>query len=63
MIYMSFQLMLKMKEKISKSDYDEDNKMAEIAYYKNLTRVFEPSDELEDWPTEEMAFFTITTQP
>jgi hypothetical protein len=52
-----------MKETISKSDYDEDNKIAEISYYRNLKRGFEPSDELEDWPTEEMAFFTITTQP
>ena len=51
-----------MKEKISKSDYDEDNKIAEISYYKNLKRGFEPSDELEDWPIEEMAFFAITTQ-
>jgi len=30
-----------MKEKISKSDYDEDNKIAEISYYKNLKRGFE----------------------
>ena len=52
-----------MKEKISKSDYDEDNKIAEISYYKNLTRGFEPSDEFEDWPVEEMAFFAMTTQP
>jgi hypothetical protein len=52
-----------MKETISKSDYDEDNKIAEISYYKNLTRGFEPSDELEDWPAEEMAFFAMTTQP
>jgi hypothetical protein len=51
-----------MKETISKSDYDEDNKIAEISYYKNLKRGFEPSDELEDWLTEEMAFFTITNQ-
>ena len=52
-----------MKEKISKSDNDKDNKIAEISYYKNLKRGFEPSDEFEDWPVEEMAFFTITTQP
>ena len=52
-----------MKEKISKSDNDKDNKMAEIAYYKKLTSGFEPSDELEDWPVEEMAFFAMTTQP
>ena len=53
-----------MKETISKSDYDEDNKIAEISYYKNLTRGFEPSDEFEDWPVEEeKAFFAMTTQP
>ena len=53
-----------MKQIISKSDYDEDNKIAEISYYKNLTRGFEPSDEFEDWPVEEeMAFFAMTTQP
>jgi hypothetical protein len=52
-----------MKETISNSDYDEDNKIAEISYYKNLKREFEPSDELEDWPAEEMAFFAMTIQP
>jgi hypothetical protein len=52
-----------MKETISKSDYDEDNKIAEIFYYKNLKKGFEPSDEFEDWPVGEMAFFAMTTQP
>ena len=52
-----------MKETISKSDYDEDNKITEITYYRNLKGGFEPSDELEDWPVEETGFFTITTQP
>jgi hypothetical protein len=53
-----------MKETISKSDYIEDNKIAETSYYKNLKKGFEPSDEFEDWPVEEeKAFFAITTQP
>ena len=51
-----------MKEKISKYDYDEGNKITEISYYKNLKRAFEPSDEFEDWPVEEMEFFAMTTQ-
>ena len=53
-----------MKETISKSDYIEDNKIAETSYYKNLKKGFEPSDEFEDWPVEEEnAFFAMTTQP
>ena len=51
-----------MKEKISKSNYDEDNKIAEISYYRNLKSGFEPSDELEDWPVEEMESCLLTTR-
>jgi hypothetical protein len=42
-----------MKETISKSDYIENSKIAELSYFKNLKKEVEPSDEFEDWPVEE----------